>query len=45
MLGNFDKLYGNTLQEATKKNCWKGYRKSGTKKKGNKRVNNCVKKA
>lgn len=23
--------------------CWKGYRKSGTKIKGGKRVNNCVK--
>ena len=25
------------------KSCWKGYRKSGTKVKGNKEVNNCVK--
>ena len=24
-------------------NCWKGYKKQGTKMKGSKRVNNCVK--
>ena len=24
--------------------CWKGYMKKGTKKKGNRTVNNCVKK-
>ena len=29
---------------ATKKSCWKGYEKKGTKMKGGKRVNNCVKK-
>ena len=29
---------------ATKKACWKGYEKKGTKMKGGKRVNNCVKK-
>jgi hypothetical protein len=27
-----------------KKSCWKGYVKRGTKMKGGKRVNNCVKK-
>lgn len=27
-----------------KKSCWKGYTKMGTKKKGGKSVNNCVKK-
>ena len=25
------------------KSCWKGYKKQGTKMKGGKRVNNCVK--
>lgn len=34
-LGNFKNFY--------EQNCWKGYRKQGTKKKGDKRVNNCVK--
>lgn len=29
---------------ATKKSCWKSYEKKGTKIKGGKRVNNCVKK-
>jgi len=29
---------------ATKKSCWKGYTKKGTKMKGGKRVNNCVRK-
>ena len=28
----------------TKKSCWTGYVKQGTKKKGGKTVNNCVKK-
>lgn len=28
---------------STKKDCWKGYRKVGTKMKNGKRVNNCVK--
>lgn len=27
-----------------KMSCWKGYKKMGTKMKGGKRVNNCVKK-
>ena len=30
--------------KATKKKCWSGYQKRGTKLKGGKRVNNCVKK-
>ena len=29
---------------ATAKSCWKGYEKRGTKQKGGKTVNNCVKK-
>jgi len=29
---------------ANKKACWSGYEKRGTKKKGGKTVNNCVKK-
>ena len=29
---------------ATKQSCWKGYEKRGTKTKGGKTVNNCVKK-
>lgn len=40
MLEQFDKLFNDLHQE---QKCWKGYRKAGTKKKGNKRVNNCVK--
>lgn len=45
---NFDKLY-TTLLESTKqkgvdgKACWDGYRRMGTKKKGGKTVDNCVK--
>lgn len=31
-------------KRATSKKCWKNYKKVGTKMKGNKRVNNCVKK-
>lgn len=27
----------------TKKNCWDGYSKKGTKMKGGKKVNNCIK--
>lgn len=48
MTTNFDTLY-NHLLEANKqkgvdgKACWKGYRRSGTKKKGGKTVDNCVK--
>ena len=32
------------LTMATKKACWSGYEKRGTKKKGGKTVNNCLKK-
>jgi len=31
------------MATAKKISCWKGYAKQGTKKKGNKTVNNCVK--
>jgi len=31
------------MATAKKISCWKGYAKKGTKKKGNKTVNNCVK--
>lgn len=31
------------VEEDTDKSCWKGYEKRGTKMKGGKRVNNCVK--
>jgi hypothetical protein len=31
-------------KSATKKSCWEGYKKQGTKIKGGKTVNNCVKK-
>ena len=31
-------------KSATSKSCWSGYKKKGTKMKGGKRVNNCVKK-
>lgn len=35
---------GSTLKDGGKIKCWKGYVKKGTKKKGGKIVNNCVKK-
>ena len=31
------------LKKRKKKDCWKGYQKQGTKMKGGRRVNNCVK--
>jgi hypothetical protein len=35
---------GNAFDEdEQEKDCWKGYKKKGTKKKGGKTVNNCVK--
>ena len=41
------KTFKEFIKEAEKRRldpkCWKGYRKSGTKIKGGKRVNNCVK--
>ena len=39
-MNSFDNLVNNILVEQS---CWKGYHKQGTKKKGDKRVNNCVK--
>ena len=39
----FDKVFNEAKQRLDSK-CWKGYRKAGTKLKGNTRVNNCVKK-
>jgi hypothetical protein len=35
---------GSTLKDGGKIKCWTGYEKQGTKKKGDKTVNNCVKK-
>ena len=35
---------GSTLKNGGKVSCWTGYVKKGTKKKGSKTVNNCVKK-
>ena len=35
---------GSTLKNGGKISCWTGYVKKGTKKKGGKTVNNCVKK-
>lgn len=32
-----------TFEEDEEKACWKGYKKKGTKMKGDKKVNNCVK--
>ena len=40
MTPKFDKLHTQILQEIK---CWKGYKKRGTKQKGGKTVNNCVK--
>lgn len=53
MLTQFDSIYKQLLTEAKNKQgkeqgvdgkaCWKGYRRQGTKKKGGKTVDNCVK--
>ena len=48
MLDKFDKLHKQYLPEDKQKGvdgkaCWKGYKRMGTKKKGNKTVDNCVK--
>lgn len=48
MLDKFDKLYESLLTEDKQKGvdgkaCWKGFRRQGTKKKGDKTVDNCVK--
>jgi hypothetical protein len=48
MLNNFDRLFEKYLPEDKQKGvagkaCWKGYRRQGTKKKGDKTVDNCVK--
>ena len=40
---DFRKEYGIDEDEDGEKACWKGYEKKGTKKKGGKTVNNCVK--
>lgn len=32
-----------TFEEDEEKSCWKGYKKEGTKMKGDKKVNNCIK--
>lgn len=38
-----DNAFEEDEEENEKKDCWKGYEKKGTKKKGGKTVNNCVK--
>ena len=48
MLDKFDRLYEQHLSEEKQKGvdgkaCWKGYARRGTKKKGGKTVDNCVK--
>ena len=48
MISDFDKLCNKFLAEEKQKGvdgkaCWKGYKRMGTKKKGNKTVDNCVK--
>ena len=48
MRSEFDKLCDQFLVEEKQKGvdgkaCWKGYKRMGTKKKGNKTVDNCVK--
>ena len=48
MLDQFDNLCDQYLTEAKQKGvdgkaCWKGYKRMGTKKKGDKTVDNCVK--
>ena len=48
MLNKFDNLYEKYLTEEKQKGvdgkaCWKGYARRGTKKKGDKTDDNCVK--
>jgi len=42
--GHLIKKDGTSLKKGGKISCWTGYVKKGTKKKGGKTVNNCVKK-
>lgn len=42
--GPLIKKDGTSLKKGGKISCWTGYVKKGTKKKGGKTVNNCVKK-
>jgi hypothetical protein len=42
--GHLIKKDGTSLKNGGKIKCWTGYVKQGTKKKGGKTVNNCVKK-
>lgn len=42
--GPLIKKNGSSLKNGGKISCWTGYVKKGTKKKGGKTVNNCVKK-
>jgi hypothetical protein len=42
--GHLIKKDGTSLKNGGKVSCWTGYVKKGTKKKGGKTVNNCVKK-
>jgi hypothetical protein len=42
--GHLIKKDGTALKNGGKIKCWTGYVKKGTKKKGGKTVNNCVKK-
>ena len=42
--GHLIKKDGTSLKNGGKISCWTGYVKKGTKKKGGKTVNNCVKK-
>lgn len=45
----FERLFKELLEEKsarctkTTQKCWRGYKKTGTKVKGGRRVNNCVK--
>jgi hypothetical protein len=38
----YDRSKQTFEEDEEKKDCWKGYKKKGTKMKGNKKVNNCV---
>ena len=42
--GHLIKKDGTSLKNGGKISCWTGYVKKGTKKKGDKTVNNCIKK-
>jgi hypothetical protein len=43
LVGSAEESIENEAKQRLDPSCWKGYRKQGTKMKGDTRVNNCVK--